>query len=110
MKKNIAMFIADNEHTPESTAHQMVEQETKPETPLSLDDKLPVGRSIRGNGWRGTLLTRCKDGVVFLEVQGVIHQEPSEAVWEEFRQKKFEVNPDCVWIDIAHRMGSEVVA
>ncbi len=117
VKKNIAMFIADNEHTPESTAYQMVEQETKPETPLSLDDQLPVGRSIRGNGWRGTLLTRCKDGVVFLEVQslprsigGVIHQEPSEAVWEEFRQKKFEVSPDCVWIDIAHRMGSEVVA
>ncbi len=87
------------------------EAETKAQeiTP-SLDDQLPVGRPIRGNGWRCTLLTKSKDGVTFLEVQGVIHQEAQDAVWEEFRQKKFEVNLDCVWIDIAHRMGSEVVA
>ena len=111
VKKNIATFIISHEEHDDTVAHQLVEAEAKAqEITLSLDDQLPVGRPIRGNGWRCTLLTKSKDGVTFLEVQGVIHQEAQDAVWEEFRQKKFEVNPDCVWIDIAHRMGSEVVA
>ena len=77
-------------------------QET-PNTPSPL----PVGRPIKGNGWRGTLLTRKKDGVAYLEVCGVIHTAPHQQIWAEISKRGFEVADDGVWLDIAHEMGEE---
>lgn len=64
-------------------------------TPTSDAERLPVGRLITGVGWRGTLLTRCTNGVAYLEVQGVIHTAPHDSVWEEITQRGFAVSDDC---------------
>ncbi len=92
VKKTIAVELAKREDQ-----HEIYAEEP--------DDLLPIGRPIRGEGWEATLLTKSQNGVAYLEVQGVIHRESQDAVWEEFRQKKFEVSPDCVWIDIAKSMA-----
>jgi len=96
IKKTITMEIADHE-----VRYKLVQ------TP---DDLLPVGHPIRGNGWECTLLTRSRDGVVYLGVQGVVHHVPQKSVWDEISERGFEVSDECVWIDIAHYMGSEVAA
>ena len=94
VERKIASFSADHQTRPEVT-----------KTPDA--ERLPVGRPIKGNGWRGTLLTRCKDGVAYLEVQGVIHTAPHQQIWAEISKRGFAVADDCVWLDIAHEMGRE---
>jgi hypothetical protein len=107
VKKSIAMFIADHSEPADAVARRMVASEIQPIEP-TLDDQLPVGRPINGRGWRGTLLTRSQNGMTYLEVQGVIHTSPMESAWDDISERGFEVTDECVWIDIAHDMGSEV--
>ena len=71
---------------------------------------LPVGRPIRGNGWYGTLLTRCRDGVAYLEVQGIVHTAPGQQIRAECATRGFAVAADCVWIEIAREMGQDVLS
>ena len=94
VRLQIGRFLCDHQ-----TRHEVIHM---PDAEL-----LPVGRPIQGNGWRGTLLTRCKDGVAYLEVQGVIHTAPHQQIWAELSKRGFEVADDCVWLDIAHEMGRE---
>lgn len=65
VRQQIGRFLGDHE-----TRHEVIHT---PDAEL-----LPVGRPIKGCGWRGTLLTRKKDGVAYLEVQGVIRRLRTE--------------------------------
>ena len=94
VRQQIGRFLGDHQ-----TRHEV--------TKTPDGERLPVGRPIKGCGWRGTLLTRRKGGVAYLEVQGVIHTAPHQQIWAEISKRGFAVASDGVWLDIAHQMGEE---